>query len=131
MKKINKIKIARDVIKLESKSLASVSKKIGKSFEQACDAILNSSGKVVTIGLGKSGHIAAKSSATLSSTGTPSMYIHAADALHVDVGGIKKNDIIMIYSNSGETKEILELLPLNKLLKIFTSLEFFPGGFGL
>ena len=89
MRKINKIKIAKNVIKIESKSLASIAKKIGQSFQEACDIILKCKGRVVTIGLGKSGHIAAKSSATLSSTGTPSTFIHAGEALHGDIGGLK------------------------------------------
>ena len=118
MRKINKIKIAKNVIKIESKSLASIANKIGQSFQEACDIILKCKGRVVTIGLGKSGHIAAKSSATLSSTGTPSTFIHAGEALHGDIGGLKNDDVVLIYSNSGETREILQLLPIIKLLKI-------------
>jgi len=118
MRKINKIKIAKNVIKIESKSLASIANKIGRSFQEACDIILKCKGRVVTIGLGKSGHIAAKSSATLSSTGTPSTFIHAGEALHGDIGGLKNDDVVLIYSNSGETREILQLLPIIKLLKI-------------
>ena len=117
MRKINKIRIAKNVIEIESKSLASIANKIGQSFQKACDIILKCKGRVVTIGLGKSGHIAAKSSATLSSTGTPSTFIHAGEALHGDIGGLK-NDDVLIYSNSGETKEILQLLPIIKLLKV-------------
>ena len=118
MKKINKIKIAKNVIKIESKSLASIANKIGQSFQEACEIILKCKGRVVTIGLGKSGHIAAKSSATLSSTGTPSTFIHAGEALHGDIGGLKNDDVVLVYSNSGETREILQLLPIIKLLKI-------------
>ena len=98
-------------------NLCFIANKIGQSFQKACDIILNA-GRVVTIGLGKSGHIAAKSSATLSSTGTPSTFIHAGEALHGDIGGLKNDDVALIYSNSGETKEILQLLPIIKLLKI-------------
>jgi arabinose-5-phosphate isomerase len=79
---------------------------------------LNCKGKIITIGLGKSGHIATKSAATLSSTGTPSVFLHAAEALHGDIGLIGKLDLVICYSNSGETKELLLLLPLLKLLKI-------------
>ena len=117
MKK-NKINIAKNIIKLESDSLKSMIKKINSHFDKACDAILSCRGKVVTIGLGKSGHIAAKASATLSSTGTPSMYIHGADCLHGDIGAIKKDDIIILFSNSGETKELLSIIPILKVLKI-------------
>tara|TARA_Y100000817_G_scaffold314303_1_gene312710 strand:- start:1392 stop:2360 length:969 start_codon:yes stop_codon:yes gene_type:complete len=118
MKKVNKIKIAKNVITIESKSLASIANKINQSFQKACDIILTCKGRVITIGLGKSGHIAAKSSATLSSTGTPSAFIHASEALHGDIGGLKNNDVVLVYSNSGETKEILQLLPIIKLLKV-------------
>ncbi len=117
MKK-NKINIAKNIIKLESDSLKSMIKKVNSHFDKACDAILSCKGKVVTIGLGKSGHIAAKASATLSSTGTPSMYIHGADCLHGDIGAIKKDDIIILFSNSGETKELLSIIPILKVLKI-------------
>ena len=117
MKK-NKINIAKNIIKLESDSLKSMIKKVNSHFDKACDAILACRGKVVTIGLGKSGHIAAKASATLSSTGTPSMYIHGADCLHGDIGAIKKDDIIILFSNSGETKELLSIIPILKVLKI-------------
>ena len=117
MKK-NKINIAKNIIKLESDSLKGMIKKINAHFDKACDVILSCEGKVVTIGLGKSGHIAAKASATLSSTGTPSMYIHGADCLHGDVGAIKREDIVIFFSNSGETKELLSIIPLLKVLKI-------------
>ena len=118
MKKINKILIAKKVIKSEGKSLIRIADKINKEFIKACDSILFCKGKVVTVGLGKSGHIAAKAAATLSSTGTPSIFMHAADALHGDMGAITKNDIVIFYSNSGETKELMFMLPLLKLLKI-------------
>tara|TARA_Y100000748_G_scaffold37845_1_gene27981 strand:+ start:1756 stop:2724 length:969 start_codon:yes stop_codon:yes gene_type:complete len=118
MKKINKISIAKKVLKAEATSLIKITNKLNNSFDKACDLILNCKGKVVTIGLGKSGHVAAKSSATLSSTGTPSIFVHASEALHGDMGVIRKTDIVIFYSNSGETKELLLLLPLLKLLKV-------------
>ena len=74
MKKINKISVAKKVLKAEATSLIKITSKLNASFDKACDLILNCKGKVVTIGLGKSGHVAAKSSATLSSTGTPSIF---------------------------------------------------------
>ena len=117
MKK-NKINIAKNIIRLESNSLRDMIKKINSNFDKACDTILSCKGRVVTIGLGKSGHIAAKASATLSSTGTPSMFIHAADCLHGDIGAIKKEDVIIFFSNSGETIELLSIIPLLKVLKI-------------
>ena len=118
MKVINKISIAKKVILSEATALKNIANKLDNNFNLACEAILNCKGKVVTIGLGKSGHIATKSAATLSSTGTPSVFLHAAEALHGDIGLIGKLDLVICYSNSGETKELLLLLPLLKLLKV-------------
>ena len=118
MKIINKMSIAKKVILSEATALKNVANRLDNNFNLACEAILNCKGKVITIGLGKSGHIATKSAATLSSTGTPSVFLHAAEALHGDIGLIGKLDIVICYSNSGETKELLLLLPLLKLLKI-------------
>jgi arabinose-5-phosphate isomerase len=118
MKIINKISIAKKVIISEAAALKNIAKKLDHNFNLACEAILDCKGKVITIGLGKSGHIATKSAATLSSTGTPSVFLHAAEALHGDIGLIGKRDLVICYSNSGETKELLLLLPLLKLLKV-------------
>ena len=118
MKIINKISIAKKVILSEATALKNIANKLDHNFNLACEAILDCKGKVVTIGLGKSGHIATKSAATLSSTGTPSVFLHAAEALHGDIGLIGKLDLVICYSNSGETKELLLLLPLLKLLKV-------------
>ena len=118
MKTINKISMAKQVILSEAAALKNVANRLNNNFNLACEAILNCKGKVITIGLGKSGHVATKSAATLSSTGTPSVFLHAAEALHGDIGLIGKRDLVICYSNSGETKELLLLLPLLKLLKI-------------
>ena len=118
MKVINKISIAKKVILSEATALKNIANKLDHNFNLACEAILDCKGKVITIGLGKSGHIATKSAATLSSTGTPSVFLHAAEALHGDIGLIGKLDLVICYSNSGETKELLLLLPLLKLLKV-------------
>tara|TARA_B110000444_G_scaffold249926_1_gene275661 strand:+ start:30 stop:998 length:969 start_codon:yes stop_codon:yes gene_type:complete len=118
MKIINKVSIAKKVILSEATALKNIANKLDHNFNLACEAILDCKGKIVTIGLGKSGHIAAKSAATLSSTGTPSVFLHAAEALHGDIGLIGKLDLVICYSNSGETKELLLLLPLLKLLKV-------------
>ena len=118
MKVINKISIAKKVILSEATALKNIANKLDNNFNLACEAILNCKGKIITIGLGKSGHIATKSAATLSSTGTPSVFLHAAEALHGDIGLIGKLDLVICYSNSGETKELLLLLPLLKLLKV-------------
>tara|TARA_Y100000768_G_C23986867_1_gene689437 strand:- start:3936 stop:4898 length:963 start_codon:yes stop_codon:yes gene_type:complete len=117
MKKKSNIYIAKEIIKREIVALNRTLNKIDSNFDAACKTLSNVSGKVVTIGLGKSGYIAMKMAGTLSSTGTPSIFIHATEALHGDMGAIKKNDVIIIYSNSGETNEIIKLLPLLKILK--------------
>jgi len=118
MKKINKVSVAKKVIKQEALALNKLANRINLNFEKACNVILECKGKIVTIGLGKSGHVAKKASATFSSTGTPSVFLHAAEALHGDMGLVTKSDIVIFYSNSGETKELLLLLPLFKVLKI-------------
>lgn len=118
MKKLNKRSIGKNVIKSEISALNLTQSRLDSSFEKACDVILKCTGKVITIGLGKSGYIAAKSAATFSSTGTPALFLHATEALHGDMGVISKKDLIIFFSNSGETKELLTLLPLMKVLKI-------------
>ena len=117
MKNKSNISLATEIIKTEITALTRTLKRIDSSFDRACELIKKNSGKVVTIGLGKSGYIAMKMAATLSSTGTPSIFIHATEALHGDMGVINSNDIIIFYSNSGDTEEIVKLVPLLKVLK--------------
>ena len=117
MKKKSNIHFAKDIIQREISALNRTIKRIDARFEKACEVLNQTSGKVVTIGLGKSGYIAMKMAATLSSTGTSAVFIHATEALHGDMGAINKNDTAIIYSNSGETQEIIKLLPLLKILK--------------
>jgi arabinose-5-phosphate isomerase len=114
--KTNK-QLAKGIIKKEISSLTRTLNKIGSDFDKACDLLATHSGKIITIGLGKSGYIAMKMAATLSSTGTPSVFIHATEALHGDMGAIQNKDIVIMYSNSGETQEIIKLLPSLKILK--------------
>ena len=115
-KKSNK-QLAKEILNSEIAALKRTSKLLDSTFERACEAILSNKGKVITLGVGKSSFIAMKMAATLSSTGTATLFLHPLDALHGDVGVIKKNDIVIIYSNSGETQEVIKLLPLLKLLK--------------
>ena len=110
MKKYNYIASAKRTLKIESDSIKSISDQLDKSFEMLCDKVINSSGKFIIMGVGKSGHIARKISATLSSTGTPSIFIHPTEAAHGDMGIINKKDIVMLISNSGETEEIINIL---------------------
>ncbi len=117
MKNRSNINLATEIIKSEITALNRTMKRIDSSFDKACELIGKSSGKIVTVGLGKSGYIAMKMAATLSSTGTPSIFMHATEALHGDMGAINTNDVIIFYSNSGDTEEIVKLVPLLKILK--------------
>jgi len=105
------ISTAKRVLKIEAQGLLQLSKKIGKSFERAVQLILKSRGRVVVTGMGKSGLVGHKISATLSSTGTPSLFLSPAEALHGDMGRVTKGDVILAISNSGETDELKSLLP--------------------
>ena len=111
MKKHNYLKSGRRTIRIESKGLEKLAKTLSSDFNLVCDALFKTRGKIITLGIGKSGHIAKKVSATLSSTGSPSSFINAGEALHGDVGGINKNDSVIIFSHSGESEEIMSLIP--------------------
>ena len=111
MKEKNFINAAIKVIKTEADAVMSLIGQIRPDFEDLCKSILDIKGKLILMGIGKSGHIAQKISATLSSTGTSSFFIHPTEAAHGDLGMISKNDAVLILSNSGETKEIIEILP--------------------
>ena len=114
MRNKNFISSALKVIEIEAHAVMSLSNQIRPEFENLCMEILNTTGKLILMGIGKSGHIAQKISATLSSTGTSSFFIHPTEAAHGDLGMISKKDSILILSNSGETKEIIEILPALK-----------------
>ena len=105
------IEFGKEVIKLQSKSIRNLVDLIDENFETAIKLILDSSGSVVVTGIGKSAIIANKIVATLNSTGTPSIFMHAADAIHGDLGIIKKDDVIICISKSGNTPEIKDLVP--------------------
>ena len=111
MKKNNYLKSGRRTIRIESKGLEKLAKTLTADFNIVCDKLLKTKGKIITLGIGKSGHIAKKVSATLSSTGSASSFINAGEALHGDIGGINKNDAVIIFSHSGETEEIIDLIP--------------------
>lgn len=108
------IRRAKEVLRIEAQAISSLIKRVDANFEKAVKLILACKGKVVVTGMGKPGFIGAKISATLSSTGTPSLYLHPADAIHGDLGRVTKDDIVVAISNSGETEEILRLLPTLK-----------------
>ncbi len=119
------LKTAKQVIRVEREALSHLLMKINRDFEKACELILKSKGRVVVTGMGKPGFIAQKISATLSSTGTPSLYLHPAEAWHGDLGRVMKEDVVIALSNSGQTEEIVKLLPLIK--KIGAKLVAFTG----
>jgi arabinose-5-phosphate isomerase len=106
--------IAKKVLTIERDALTELIKRVDRTFEKAVNAIYNVKGRVIVTGMGKPGFIAQKISATLSSTGTPSLYLHPAEALHGDLGRVTKEDLILALSNSGETDEILKFLPIVK-----------------
>lgn len=108
----------KKVLDTELKALEKIRHYIDNSFTNACELILHCQGKVIIMGMGKSGHIGRKIAATLASTGTPAFFVHPGEASHGDLGMIKKNDVIIAISNSGEATEILALLPVIKRLGI-------------
>ena len=110
------LKRAADVLRIEADGIASIISRLDANFVRAVEVLAKCSGKVVVTGMGKSGLICRKISATLASTGTPSFFLHSADALHGDVGMVMKDDVILAVSNSGETDEILKILPHFKFL---------------
>jgi arabinose-5-phosphate isomerase len=106
--------IAKEVLKIERDALTSLMGRIGPDFGRIVNVICKTKGRVIVTGMGKPGFIAQKISATLSSTGTPSLYLHPAEALHGDLGRVTKDDLILALSNSGETEEIVKFLPIVK-----------------
>ena len=105
----------RRIIEEEIEGLEKLKESLGESFAQAVKEILTCEGKVILTGIGKSGHIARKIASTLSSTGTPSVFLHPSEALHGDLGLIDKKDIVIAISNSGESSEVLSIVPYVKL----------------
>ena len=111
MRNKNIVKIAKEVVNLESKSLKRLQSSIGRSFEEITKKIVNcKNGKIIVSGVGKSGIIAKKWSATLSSTGTPSFFLDASNASHGDMGQITSNDILILISLSGESEELKNII---------------------
>jgi len=107
---------ARRVIRTEADALLAMAERINNTFEQAVNIILASPGRVVVSGMGKSGLIGQKIASTMASTGTPALFLHPAEAIHGDLGMIMKGDVVIAISNSGETEEMLRILPVIKRL---------------
>lgn len=119
----NTISIAQEVFDIELEALKNVQSLLDNSFINSVDLILNSNGRVIVCGMGKSGHIANKIAATLASTGTPAFFMHPGEAYHGDLGMVLPNDVFIAISNSGETEEVVRLIPFikengNKLIAI-------------
>ena len=112
------IDIAKDVIQTEADSVLKLMDRIDQNFGEVCQILKNCIGKVVLIGMGKSGHIAKKISSTLASTGTPAFYLHPAEAGHGDLGMISHDDVVIMISYSGESDEIISLLPGIKRMNV-------------
>ena len=106
----------KKAIEVEAEAIQALAYRIGPEFEMAVSYIQNRKGKVVVTGVGKSGHIGKKIAASLASTGTPAFFVHSTEGIHGDLGMIETNDVVILISNSGETAEVLSLLPsLNKI----------------
>jgi arabinose-5-phosphate isomerase len=110
--------LARAVISTEATAIANLETRIDDTFVAACEIILACRGRVVVLGMGKSGHIASKIAATLASTGTPAFFVHPAEASHGDLGMITSDDVVLVLSNSGETDEVKQIIPLLKRLGV-------------
>lgn len=123
---------AKETILLESKAIANLAKLLDNSFTNAVNFIFNSKGRVIVTGIGKSANIATKMVATFNSTGTPAVFMHAADAIHGDLGNVQQNDVVICLSKSGNTPEIKVLVPLiknsnNKIVAITGNPDSFLG----
>ena len=110
------LRLARETLDIEAAAVLGLKARVGDSFARAVQAMLAVRGRVVVMGMGKSGHIGRKIAATLASTGTPAMFVHPAEASHGDLGMIKSIDLVLALSNSGEVDELTSLLPVIKRL---------------
>jgi arabinose-5-phosphate isomerase len=110
------LRLARETFAIEMQALAGLRERIGSAFAQAVQAMLQVRGRVVVMGMGKSGHIGRKMAATLASTGTPALFVHTAEAIHGDLGMIRADDLLVVISNSGESDEMAAILPVVRRL---------------
>ncbi|MBQ7450203.1 KpsF/GutQ family sugar-phosphate isomerase [bacterium] len=112
------IETAKEVLEIEAKSIIDLKNRLGKELEDAVELLYNCKGRVIVTGMGKSGHIGRKIAATLSSTGTPAYFLHPAESTHGDSGILTREDVVIAISNSGETLELMNLLPLIKRFSV-------------
>lgn len=109
---------AKQTLRIEANAINALIERVDQQFDTACEMIRHAQGRVVVIGMGKSGHVGHKIAATLASTGTPAFFVHPAEAGHGDLGMIVREDIVLAISNSGETEEVISLLPVIKRLGV-------------
>lgn len=112
------LQTAREVLEIEARAIRSMTRRLGRSFEQAVQTLFDCEGRVILTGMGKPGFIARKIAATMASTGTPSLYVHPAEAVHGDLGMIAEKDVLIAISQSGETEEIVRLLSTIKRIGV-------------
>jgi len=110
--------LAQEVIEIEGKAVLALQNRVGADFVRACELMLACDGRIVVTGMGKSGHIGGKLAATLASTGSPAFFVHPGEASHGDLGMITDKDVVLAISNSGETDELLTILPIIKRIQI-------------
>ncbi len=110
--------LGRAVLEIEARAVLTLADRLDEGFARACGFMLRCRGRIVVLGMGKSGHVAGKIAATLASTGSPAFFVHPGEASHGDLGMITANDVVLALSNSGETEEILLILPLIKRLGV-------------
>ncbi|CUS47427.1 MAG: arabinose-5-phosphate isomerase [Idiomarinaceae bacterium HL-53] len=118
MAKVDYLEQARNVLDIERAAIDTLYASLNDQFEQACELMMHCKGRVVVTGMGKSGHIGGKIAATLASTGTPAFFVHPGEASHGDLGMITKQDVVLAISNSGETGEIVSIIPVLKRLNV-------------
>ena len=116
MTQLNFIEQGRRVLEIERQALADIAQYLDHNFNQACQLMYQCSGRIIVVGMGKSGHIGNKIAATLASTGTPAFFVHPGEASHGDLGMITRDDVVILISNSGETSEVLNIIPVIKRL---------------
>ncbi|MBI3763982.1 MAG: SIS domain-containing protein [Chloroflexi bacterium] len=106
------LEVASYVLKREAEAVDNLRERLGPDFERAAEMLLNCAGRVIVTGVGKSGHLGRKLAATLASTGTPALFVHAGEAAHGDLGMMKANDVVIAMSHSGATDEVIHILPI-------------------
>lgn len=112
------VELAKEVLQIEAEAIRQLKERVGEEFERAVQILLNCKGHVVVTGMGKSGAVGRKIAATLSSTGTPALFLHPAEGVHGDLGAIRADDVVLAFSYSGETDELLAILPAIKRLGV-------------